>query len=283
MQTISRVAPSRGAALAANAGSLYWPGKGNSGSAIHPGEPDFQGSFTRSYNKVLTMLSPEAWARIEPQGRRVLLHQNQTLHERGAMPEYVYFVERGMVSLLVCAEDGAQVEACIVGQEGMVGAPSVLGDQPALHQAIVQVPGKAFRLPTRVLRDEWQRDAAFQEWSLRYSHLMLAHTSQGVLCNRIHSIEERLCRWLLTVRDRIESNELELTHEFIAHMLGARRSGVTMALRALQHRNLIECGRGRILIINNKQLEECACECYAQIAQSYRAYEDFMNRLHTAR
>jgi CRP-like cAMP-binding protein len=259
------------------ANGLLWPPNGSKGTGIEKSNSiaNSSTSSSRSHNAVLAGLSPKTWERFKPHLRRILLHQNEVLQECGEPAEHIYFIERGLVSLVINAQDGFQIETSVAGWEGVVGVLSAASGQPVAHRVVVQVPGKAYRLPVSVFRDEWRLDALLQEWILRYVHLMLVQTSQGVLCNRIHSIEERLCRWLLTVRDRVESSELELTHACTAHMLGTRRSGVTLALGTLQQSGLIECARAHITIVDHEQLEASACECYSRLAQSYRAYEDF--------
>lgn len=248
-------------------------------SAPDTGRTGLCAGSLRPHNDVLAMLWPQLWSRLESQGRRVLLHQNEVLHEEGTRVQHVYFIEHGLVSMVMSASDGTQVEAFVVGSEGAVGVPSIGCSRPALHRAVVQSPGKAFRLPVGVLQDEWRCDLALQEWMLNYTHYVLAQTSQGVLCNRAHNVEERLCRWLLTARDRVRSNHLEITHECIAQMLGVWRAGVSTALGALQQRDWIHCGRGHITITQGEQLQNCACECYTRLTQSLDAYRHFLHRI----
>jgi len=227
----------------------------------------------RSHNKILAALPEDAWQSLLPHLRRVLLHQNHILHEQDSRIEYVYFVENGLVSLVMDASCDSQIEAAMIGSEGMVGAMSILGNYPSVHRAMVQIPGKAYRLPVGVLREEWKRNPDLQEWLFSYANLLMAQVSQTVLCGRIHTIEERLNRWLLAARDRIEADNLELTHDHIAQMLGVRRPGVTVALGVLQQSGLIECGRGQINIKNAAKLERCACECYSILRQKFQSFE----------
>lgn len=225
-------------------------------------------------NAILSALPADVLQRFAPHLRRVLLHQDDTLHERGHEVRHVYFVEKGMISLVADARCGAQFEVAVIGSEGMTGALSVLGNHPGVHFAMVQVAGKAYRLPMEILREEWKQNPALQSWLLSHANLLMAQASQNALCSRIHPLEERLSRWLLTVRDRIQSDELDLTHDSIARMLGTRRPGVTVALGSLQQAKLIECGRGRVLIKDQRKLERCACECYGTLRRQFQSFEN---------
>lgn len=230
----------------------------------------------RSRNKILSALSADAWQRLAPHLRRVLLHQDDVLHEKGSEIKHIYFVENGMISLVVDANFDSQIEAAVIGSEGMVGVLSILGNYPSVHRALVQIPGKAYRLPVAALQNEWKRNSELQGWIFNYANLLMAQVSQTVLCSRVHSIEARLNRWLLAVRDRSGSDEMELTHDYIAQMLGVRRPGVTIALGMLQQSGLIECGRGRVTIINSEKMEHGACECYSTLRQQFQAFEHQM-------
>ena len=230
----------------------------------------------RSRNKILSALPEDAWQRLAPHLRRVLLHQNDVLHEKVSEIKHISFVENGMISLVVDANFDSQIEAAVIGSEGMVGALSILGNYPSVHRALVQIPGKAYRLPVEILQNEWKRNPELQGWIFNYANLLMAQVSQTVLCSRVHSIEARLSRWLLTVRDRIGSNEMELTHDYIAQMLGVRRPGVTIALGMLQQSGLIECGRGRVTVINSEKMEHGACECYSTLRQQFQTFEHEM-------
>ncbi|MBV9868950.1 MAG: Crp/Fnr family transcriptional regulator [Abitibacteriaceae bacterium] len=228
----------------------------------------------RCKNSILAALPDATWERLAPHLHRVLLHQGDALHESDALVEYVYFIESGMISLVVDAPDGQQVEAGVTGSEGLVGLASVLCQQPTFHRAVVQLPGQAYRLPADTFSQEWQRDSQLQQLLHHYLYVLFAQASQTALCNRIHTLEERLSRWLMTVRDRVQSNDLDLTHEFISHMLGVRRSGVTVALSTLQQAGLIDTSRGHIAILNDQQLENCCCQCYRVIQHQFQMFTD---------
>jgi CRP-like cAMP-binding protein len=224
-------------------------------------------------NRLLAALSSEAWQRLAPHLRRFEMVQGKVLQENGKPIEQVYFVEEGMVSLVIDAEDGNQVEVGITGNEGLVGVLIGLDNQPALHKAMVQVPGVAYQLSAEVLEDECRRNPQWHNLLLHYAYVLFAQSSRSALCNRTHTVEERLSRWLLLVRDRINSDELPLRDEFIAHMLGARRSTVTVALGVLQQAGLIDNTRGDILILNNDKLERTACSCYANLRDQFQRFE----------
>lgn len=213
-------------------------------------------------------LPGDVWRRLEPQAHRTLLFQGQVLHEAGAPVDRVYFPNSGMVSLVLSSPSGEQVEVAMAGREGAVGALEMLSDTVASETAVVQVPGTALWLPSSVVHDEFRRGGAFHNWMLRFWSSLMAQKSQAALCNRLHSVEERLCRWLLGLRDRVESDEIEITHGSIAQMLGARRSGVTVALGALGAQGLLDTGRGHILLLDIEGLRANSCSCHATLSQS---------------
>jgi CRP-like cAMP-binding protein len=225
-----------------------------------------------SCNAILSALPADVRQRWSPHLRRVLLYQNDVLHECGREVKHAYFVEKGLISLVTDARCGAQFEVAVIGCEGMTGALSVLGNRPGVHSAMVQVAGKAYRLPLEVLRVEWQQNPDLQSWTLGQANLLMAQASQNALCSRIHILEARLSCWLLTVRDRLGCDELYLTHDSIARMLGVRRSGVTIALGAFQKTGLIECGRGHIVIKDAQALGQSACECYDTLRRQFQLF-----------
>ena len=236
--------------------------------------PEASDNGSRARNTILAALPRDTWTRLEPSLRRILLHQRDVIQESGAPVKYVYFIESGMVSLVVESHDGSQVEIGVTGREGVVGGLCLLGQDESFHRAIVQIPGSAFRIAADDLRAECQRSSDLRTATSEYSQLLMAQASQAALCNRLHTVEERLCRWLLTTRDRIHSDDLELTHEFIAHMLGTRRSGVTVALGILQQAGMVDMTRGRITLQDAAQVESCACECYGAIRRHFEEFEN---------
>jgi CRP-like cAMP-binding protein len=193
----------------------------------------------------------------------------QVLHKRGESIEYVYFPHRAIVSLISTPEEGSKVEVGLVGNEGLVGIPAVLGDNIATTTAIVQREDSGMRMEASLLKTEFQRGGVLQSLLLRYTQALYALTSQNVACHRLHHLEERLARWLLLVYDRVGSNQLQLTQEFISEMLGVRRAGVTEAANRLQQAGLIRYSRGKITILNRQKLEAASCSCYGIINSEY--------------
>jgi CRP-like cAMP-binding protein len=186
----------------------------------------------------------------------------EIVYDRGKQMPCLYFPTSCVVSLIYTMEDGATAEMGLVGNEGVVGIALFLGAETAPNQAVAQVAGDAYRLPSSAMLEEFRRGGPFQLALLRYTQALIAQISQTAVCNRLHPIEKRLCRWLLLTRDRVPSDEILMTQEFIAHMLGVRREGVTAAARRLQNAGLIRYARGHIVISDQAGLEAEACECY---------------------
>jgi CRP-like cAMP-binding protein len=176
--------------------------------------------------------------------------------------DYIYFPTTAVVSLIYTMEDGTTAEMGLIGNEGAVGIALFMGGNTTPNQAVAQVAGGAFQMKVTTLLEEFRRGGAFQLALLRYTQALITQISQTAVCNRLHPIEKRLCRWLLLTRDRVPSDELLMTQEFIAHMLGVRREGVTTAAHHLQQAGLIHYTRGHITILNRAGLEATACECY---------------------
>jgi CRP-like cAMP-binding protein len=167
-------------------------------------------------------------------------------------------------------QNGSTVEVGLVGNDGILGVPIFLADSISIYEANVQIPSSAVRIRADVLKSEFNRGGALQSVLLRYSQALLNQVSQGAACNRLHTLEERLARWLLTVRDRLESDELPLTQEFMSQMLGTRRSGVTVAAITLQQAGTIRYARGKITILNREGLEATSCECYGAVKGEFK-------------
>jgi len=223
----------------------------------------------KAVNRLLAALPDAEYQRLIPHLEHVSLSLKQVLYEVGEPIEYVYFPQRAIVSSLSTMEDGSMVEVGLVGNDGIVGIPAALGDNIATTTTTVQVPDSAMRMKASVLKSEFQRGGVLQSLLLRYIQALFALTSQNAACNRLHHLEERLARWLLLVYDRVESNELPLTQEFISQMLGVRRAGVTVAANMLQQAGLIRYTRGRITILNREELQAASCECYEFINSEY--------------
>ena len=184
------------------------------------------------------------------------------VYESGSLQEYVYFPTTSIVSLLYVMADGASAEIAVVGNDGMVGIALFMGGETTPSRAVVQSAGSAFRLSGHVLKREFTRGGALQHLLLRYTQALLTQMAQTAVCNRHHSIDQQLCRWLLLSHDRLSSNTLIMTQELIANMLGVRREGVTEAAGALQDAGLIRYSRGRITVVDRPGLERRSCECY---------------------
>ena len=223
----------------------------------------------KAVNRLLAALPDAEYQRLIPHLEHVSLSLKQVLYEVGEPIEYVYFPQRAIVSSLSTMEDGSMVEVGLVGNDGIVGIPAALGDKIATTTTTVQIPNSAMRMKASVLKSEFQRGGLWQSLLLRYMQAQHAFVSQNAACNRLHHLEERLARWLLLVYDRVESNELPLTQEFISQMLGVRRAGVTVAANTLQQAGLIRYTRGRITILNREELQAASCECYEFINGEY--------------
>lgn len=225
--------------------------------------------FTTIKNRLIAALPSSEKERLVPHGQLVSLAQRQVLHQPGLPIDYVYFPYNSIISLVTLMEDGSTVESGITGNEGFVGTAVILGSEISYNQAIVQIGGDALKMPASQLIAEFKQGGTRQTLLLRYVLTQMIQVSQGAACNRLHTIDERFARWLLTISDRLESNELSLTQEFIATMLGIRRSGVTVAAGILQQAGLINYKRGQITILEREKLEEVSCECYEMIKTSF--------------
>jgi CRP-like cAMP-binding protein len=216
-------------------------------------------------NDLLAALPAGDYQRILPELEFVALPLGLSLYESGGRLEYVYFVTAGIVSLLYVMEDGASAEIAITGCEGMVGISLFMGGETTPSRAVVQCGGHAYRLPASVLMREFDRGGELQHLLLRFTQALITQMAQTAVCNRHHSIEQQLCRWLLLSMDRLPTNELVMTQELISNMLGVRREGVTEAAGTLQQAGLIRYQRGRITMLDRPGLERRVCECYAVV------------------
>jgi CRP-like cAMP-binding protein len=213
-------------------------------------------------NGLLAALPPEDLARLRPRLQPVELPFDQTLYPADGAVDSALFVETGMVSLIATLEDGEQVEVGIAGREGLIGLPLVFGDDRSLVEARVQMEGTALRMDAAALRDEMERSAAFCALLLRYALAFQAQVTMTAACNALHPIEHRLARWLLIAHDRAGADDFDMTHEFMAMMLGVRRPGVSLAAGVLQKAGLIRYARGRMAVTDRPGLEASSCECY---------------------
>src|ERR1700738_4612346 len=218
-------------------------------------------------NKILLGISDSEYRSIRPHLEYLGLPRHYTLHEPNEKTQFVYFLNEGLLSLVVVTLSGRTVEAGIVGKEGIVGLGSAVGltKNPLRH--IVQIAGSGFRIPVGMLRTVLKSTPELQMMVSRYAVLHGLQVSQTAACNRLHDTEQRLARWLLMTQDRIDSGLLQITHDFLATMLGTDRPTVTLAACRLQKKGLIEYSRGSVKVLNRKKLEICACECYGVVQQ----------------
>ncbi|HZU91586.1 MAG TPA: Crp/Fnr family transcriptional regulator [Stellaceae bacterium] len=213
-------------------------------------------------NRLLSALSEADLRYFSTEGNLVSFPARQVIYEEGASFDYAYFIEEGLISNLKLMRDGATAEVGIIGTEGMAGFPALLGAEASGQHVMVQIPTTALRVNIAACRDAFEQSAGVRQVIHRFTVAFLDLSAQTAACNRLHSIERRLARWLLMARDRIQSDRLQLTHEFLASMLGAHRGGVTQIAGELQRSGLIRYHRGQIDILDRTGLEATACECY---------------------
>ena len=204
-----------------------------------------------------------------PQLEATSLKLGSALYESGSPQGYVYFPTASIVSLLYVMEDGSSAEIAVVGNEGVVGLALFMGGETTPSRAVVQSAGEAYRLRAGVLKSEFSRGGELQHLLLRYTQALITQMAQTAVCNRHHSVEQQLCRWLLLSLDRLPTNELSMTQELIANMLGVRREGVTEAAGKLQEAGLVRYSRGRITVLDRPKLEARVCECYSVVKREY--------------
>lgn len=213
-------------------------------------------------NHLLGALSPEVRERLFPHMELVPLPLGKVLYESGAPLRHVYFPTDSIVSLLYVMEDGASAEISVVGNEGLIGIALFMGGDTTPSRAIVQSGGSAYRLLGKRLKDEFNRHGELLVLMLRYTQALITQMAQTAVCNRHHSVDQQLCRWLLLSLDRLSDNKLTMTQELIANMLGVRREGVTEAAGKLQKMGVIKYSRGQISVLDRTKLEQLSCECY---------------------
>jgi CRP-like cAMP-binding protein len=216
-------------------------------------------------NGLLAHLSPAECERIYPHLQLIPMPLGKVLYESGDVQHYVYFPTDSIVSLLYVMADGASAEISVVGHEGIIGVSLFMGGETTPSRAIVQSGGSAYRLVGQRLKDEFHRNGELQLLLLRYTQALITQMAQTAVCNRHHSVDEQLCRWLLLSLDRLPSNQLTMTQELIANMLGVRREGVTEAAGRLQKLDVIQYSRGKITVLDRPKLERLCCECYAVV------------------
>ncbi|MDQ3920095.1 MAG: Crp/Fnr family transcriptional regulator [Acidobacteriota bacterium] len=220
-------------------------------------------------NRILSALSPQEYEHICPRLKNVALPLGEILYRPEESIPYVYFPLSGSISITAPMSDGSEVEIGIVGREGMLGLPLVLGTDTAPLRAMVQVPGDALRLRADLFIEELGRGGGLRRLLLCYAQAFFVQTAVTAACNRLHQLEGRLARWLLTTKDRAQSDVLPLTQEFLGTMLGVRRAGVSEACGALEAEGLIEHSRGRIKVADSEGLGRVSCECYGVVRKEY--------------
>jgi CRP-like cAMP-binding protein len=220
-------------------------------------------------NHLLAALPDDVLHHLLPRLERVDLPLGQVLYESGNTLSHVYFPTSAIVSLLYVMENGASAEIAVVGNEGIVGISLFMGGESTPSRAVVQSAGLGFRLPAQEIKDEFNRAGPAMHLLLRYTQALITQMAQTAVCNRHHSLDQQLCRWLLLSLDRLQGNELVMTQELIANMLGVRREGVTEAARKLQSSGVIRYARGRITVLDRDALEDRTCECYAVVKKEY--------------
>jgi len=220
-------------------------------------------------NRLLAAMPDADYQALLPMLERVPMPLGQAVYESGGPQGYVYFPTSSIVSLLYVLADGATAEIAVTGNDGLVGIALFMGGETTPSRAVVQSAGNGYRLRASVLKKEFERGGALQHLLLRYTQALITQMTQTAVCNRHHSVDQQLCRWLLLTLDRLPGNQLVMTQELIANMLGVRREGVTEAAGKLQEAGLIEYSRGKITVVDRERLEKRVCECYAVVKREY--------------
>jgi CRP-like cAMP-binding protein len=220
-------------------------------------------------NRLLAALPRVEYERLLPSLQQVSFSLGEVVYEFAGRLDYVFFPTTSIISLLYTMENGASAEMGLTGNDGVVGIALFMGGGTMPNRAVVQSAGAAIRMKAKVLQDEFALGGKFQHLLLRYTQALITQISQTAVCNRLHTVEQQLCRWLLLSHDRVKANELIMTQELIADMLGVRREGVTVAAGHLQDAGAISYVRGRIKILDRQRLEETACECYRVVKDEF--------------
>ena len=229
-----------------------------------------QYAFGAQQNHLLAAVPSEDLNRWQSRLELVELSRNQLLYSAGCNPEYVYFPTTAIVSLLSITQEGSSAEVALVGNDGVVGISYLLGADGAATDAVVQSAGRAFRISARFVKGEVETSCGVMKVVMRYAQAVMGQMGQTAVCNRYHSIDQQFCRRLLSALDRLPMDELDMTHELAANLLGVRREGVTVAAKKLQDAGLIRYSRGHIAVLDRASLEKRACECYAPSKSEYR-------------
>lgn len=242
--------------------------------ALHP-KPDgcsrgmVKQASNPTQNQLLGSLPPKDFARLKPHLECVRMPLGEVMYEAGGQLTHVYFPTTSIVSLLYVMEDGSSAEIAVVGNEGILGISLFMGGETTPSRAVVQSEGQGYRLKSQLLKQEFNRAGPMMHLLLRYTQALITQMSQTAVCNRHHSVDQQLCRWLLLSLDRLSCNDLTMTQELIANMLGVRREGVTESAGKLRDAGIIEYSRGHIRILDRERLEQSACECYAVVKREF--------------
>jgi len=221
-------------------------------------------------NRLLALLPPDDYERLRPNLSAVSFSLGEVVYEFGGQLDYVFFPTTSIISLLYTMENGSSAEMGLTGNDGVVGIALFMGGGTMPNRAVVQSAGGALRMKAKILKDEFALGGKFQQLLLRYTQALITQISQTAVCNRLHSVEQQLSRWLLLSHDRLNTDELIMTQELIADMLGVRREGVTVAAGRLQDYGAISYVRGRIQILDRQKLEEAVCECYRVVKNEFK-------------
>jgi CRP-like cAMP-binding protein len=228
------------------------------------------GPVSRPQNRLLSALNTEDYEQLASHLAPIDLEKGRLLYDPGDSITTVYFPTEGVVSLMTLMESGEAIESATIGREGALGLQAAISPRESLSRAIVQVPGRALRVPATVLQDVWRKSATVRDLVDRHNEAVYGHAIQSVACNALHSVEARFCRWLLACHDRIDSDTVQLTQEFLADMLGVQRTTVTAVAQSLQNKGLIRYRRGVVDILDRQGLENAACECYETVRRNYQ-------------
>jgi CRP-like cAMP-binding protein len=229
------------------------------------------GTDARS-NQLLGALESASRKRIDPHLEPIKLKLGVIVCEAGGILKHAYFPEGAVLSLLTVLENGTAIETANIGREGAFGIFAAMYSRVSFNRCLVQLEGSMVRCPIEVLRSEFKRSEHVRDLFVSYSETLLSQVQQTVACNAMHSMEEKMCRWLLMMDDRADGQELSYTHEFLSHMLGANRKSVTLAAQSMQAKGLINYRRGKIQIVNRPGLEKASCECYAIVKERFDAF-----------
>ena len=220
-------------------------------------------------NRLLAAIAAADLDRLRPHLETVELELGRAIYEPGSELPFVYFPTTAIISILHLTQSGGSAETAVVGREGVVSMATYLGGGWTVGRAVVQIAGTSVRVPASVILQDFERGRDVRRVLLRYTQALLTQMAQTAVCNRHHEVAQQLCRWILTMLDRVQTPEIPMTHQLIADMLGVRREGITEAARKLKHAGVIEYSRGRVRVLDRAGLEACACECYRVVRSEY--------------